>query len=345
MSELTSYPLVFLTALVCALLLMPWLIRWGHQSGTLDTPDDRKIHSSPVPHLGGIAICLAFAASVVLFNPDFPYLYPLLAGLAVIVLTGLADDLWQMRPWVKFSGEIFAALIFLVGSGISLNSFGQLLNAEELTTGRYALAVSVFCIIGVINAFNMADGLDGLAGGLSLVGCVFLGYFSIQSAQTGISIMLFGLSGALIGFLFYNHHPARIFMGDTGSLSLGYLLSAFCILLVQGDRTVQIAPVSMAIVMGLPIVDSLLVMFGRILRGHNPFRADQTHLHHRLLALGFDHAMTVRLCWGLMLLCGSLALVVRDLPEWIQFYIGLACALAIFLPVYLMQVMGFNIRR
>jgi UDP-GlcNAc:undecaprenyl-phosphate GlcNAc-1-phosphate transferase len=246
----------------------------------------------------------------------------------------------------KFSGEIAAALVFLMISRIALHSFGDLIGTGEVTTGRYALAVSVFCMIGVMNAMNMADGLDGLAGGISLIACMFLAWFSILSGQTLITSLLAALMGSLCGFLYFNRHPARVFMGDTGSLVLGYVLSAICILMVENNAgDIKVAPISMAVVMGLPIVDAVLVMTNRMLHGRNPFSADNTHLHHRLMALGLSHADTVWVIYILMLSCGFLVVVMRGLPEFMQFYTGVGYATLIFGTVYVLQYRGFKIRQ
>jgi UDP-GlcNAc:undecaprenyl-phosphate GlcNAc-1-phosphate transferase len=346
MNYLTIHVAVFITALLATLLIMPVVIKLAVKINAVDDPGQRKIHETSIPLLGGVAMSLAFIITSVPLVSQIPVMTAFLYGFAIIALTGLADDLWHLRPLFKFSGEIISSLVFLVISGTALHSFGDLLGTGEVNTGLYALAISVFCMIGVMNAINMADGLDGLAGGTSLIACVFLAWFSVLSGQPFLTSLLIALMGCVTGFLYYNRYPAKVFMGDTGSLMLGYVLAVICILMVENKLVeVSVAPVSMAIVMGLPIVDAILVMCNRILHGRNPFSSDNTHLHHRLLALGFSHPQTVLVMYLLLFSCGLLAVLLRPLAEWIQFYTGFAYATLIFGTVYVLQYRGFRIRR
>jgi len=337
---------IFMVAVLGTGFLLPLVIRFAVHIGATDDPDHRKVHETPTPLLGGVAIVLAFIISSLLLVPLDPVMKALFAGFVIIALTGLADDLWHLRPLFKFTGEIVASLVFLLLGDTLLRDVGDLLGGGVVTTGRYALAVSVFCMIGVMNAMNMTDGLDGLAGGISLIACVFLAWFALVSGQTVVTSLLVAMTGCMVGFLYYNRYPARVFMGDTGSLVLGYFLSAICILMVE-NRTVQVpvAPVSMAIIMGLPIVDTILVMTNRIVHGRSPFAPDNTHLHHRLMALGLSHRDTVYVMYILMFSCGLLAVLLRGLPDWVQFYTGVVYATLIFGTVYVLQNRGFRIQK
>jgi UDP-GlcNAc:undecaprenyl-phosphate GlcNAc-1-phosphate transferase len=336
--------LIVITALLLALLLVHQSIKLALLKNIVDQPDTRKVHSQPVPLLGGVGMASAFIITCLIFIKMESLLSAFLGGLLLIVLTGLADDIWTIKPIVKFTGEIIAALVFIWVSGYAIHSFGDLLGIGPVTTGRYAIPVTVFCMVGVMNAMNMADGMDGLAAGISITGCLFLGYFAASSGQYLYLALVMALSGGLLGFLYFNRYPARTFMGDSGSLYLGYTLSAICILLVQ-DQTLQIpvAPISMAIVLGLPIVDAILVMSLRIGKGKNPFHPDNTHLHHHLLALGLSHPGVVRLICLIMGSCGVLALLVRQQPEWVQFYTGAAYAGLIFGMVFFLQRTGCRV--
>lgn len=335
--------LIIIMAFSLALLLVHLSIKLAILKNIVDQPDSRKVHSQPVPLLGGVGMASAFIITCLIFIKMESLLSAFLGGLLLIVLTGLADDIWQIKPIVKFTGEIMAALVFIGLSGYAIHSFGDLLGTGPLTTGRYAIPVTVFCMVGVMNALNMADGMDGLAAGISIIGCVFLGYFAASSGQQLYLALVMALFGSLIGFLYFNRYPARTFMGDSGSLFLGYILSALCIMLVQ-DQTLQIpvAPISMAIVLGLPIVDAMLVMGLRLGKGNNPFHPDNTHLHHHLLALGFSHSAVVKLICLIMSSCGALALLVKQQPEWVQFYTGVAYASLTFGMVYFLKHTGFR---
>jgi len=337
---------IFITAFLLALLLVHLTIKMALLKNIVDQPDTRKVHNQPVPLLGGVGMASAFIITCLVFFKMGPLLPAFLGGLLLIVLTGLADDIWQIKPLVKFTGEILAALVFIGLSGYAIHSFGDLLGSGPLTTGRYAIPVTVFCMVGVMNAMNMADGMDGLAAGISITACVFLGYFAASSGQHHYLVPVMALLGSLLGFLYFNRYPARTFMGDNGSLFLGYTLSALCILLVQDQALhIPVQPVSMAIVLGLPIVDAILVMSLRLGKGKNPFHPDNSHLHHHLLALGLSHSCVVRLICIIMCSCGILALLIRQLPAWEQFYSGVAYASLIFGTVFVLQHTGDRLNR
>jgi len=321
--------------MMLTLLMAPFAIRLSNEAGIVDKPDDRKLHDTDIPILGGLVIAISFIISCIFFLSFDQQLMGFFAGLIVITLTGLIDDLKHINHILKFIGEITASLIFIIFSGSMIISFGDLIGTGPLDTHSFALPITVFCMVGVMNAINFADGLDGLAGGLSAIACLFLAYFAMQAGYWILLTLIVALFGSLIGFLYFNMYPARIFMGDTGSLVLGYVLSAICILLVQDtNNESSVLPISMAIVMGLPIVDALLVMTIRTINGNSPFLSDNTHLHHRLLILGFNHANTVRIIYLLMVSCGLLAILLGSLTEWLQFMIGIFYASLIFGSVY-----------
>ena len=336
---------MFLCSVALVLVLVPQVIRLAHKLNVIDVPGHRKVHEKEIPRLGGLAISISFLVTGLVFLEHSNIFWALFAGFCIVLVTGLVDDIWQTIPAVKFTGEILAALVFLLIADVSITSFGDLVGTGPVTTGRYDIAVSVFCIVGVINALNMADGLDGLAAGISAIGCIFLAYFAWTSGQAFYFLFLIILLGSLAGFLNYNRYPASIFMGDTGSLVLGYLLSAVCILLVQ-DYTLdnKVVPISMATVLGLPIVDAMIVMSNRILHGKNPFSPDNTHLHHRIMQLGFSHQQTVLVIYAAMVSCGILAVLIRPLSETMQFVTGVIYATFLFGSVYILQYAGFKIK-
>jgi len=228
--ELDTLGLLGVCSLMLTMMLMPVVMKFALAANIVDLPDKRKIHADDVPRLGGFAIAVSFAISCILFLQLDSLLIAFLSGLFIILLTGLADDIWHIRPALKFSGEIAAALIFILYGGTELKGFGDLIGVGPLETGIFAVPITVFCMVGVMNALNLSDGMDGLAGGISAIACFFLAYFSLQSGHwlnMALSVTLFG---CLIGFLYFNSHPAKIFMGDTGSLVLGYILSSICVL-------------------------------------------------------------------------------------------------------------------
>ena len=335
--------LLSVTAMVLALLMMPFAIKLSFKFNIVDIPDERKEHKTATPLFGGIVISLSFIISCVLFLEFNKILNAFFIGLGVITLTGLVDDIWGLRPIMKFTGEIAASLIFIFMGGVAIESFGDLIGTGTLKTGYFAIPITVFCMVGVMNALNMADGLDGLAGGLSAIGCMFLAYFALLSEQWSYLVLIAALLGSLIGFLYYNFYPARIFMGDTGSLVLGYILSAICILLVQTyHKGSLVLPISMATVLGLPIVDALLVMGKRMFDGKSPFLPDKTHLHDHLMSLNISHSKVVLVVYTAMFSCGLLALFMSNLNEWQQFALGIIYATILFGSVNILNRVGIK---
>jgi len=333
--SLVNIGLMAVSALMLTLLLMPLSIRLARLAGAVDHPDTRKVHAADMPRLGGLAIGIAFVAVCLLSLSGSPEVLALMVGAVVIVLTGLADDIWQIRPWQKFVGEIIGASLFVSLSGVQLENLGNLMGTGPITTGSFAFPFTVFAIVGVVNALNLSDGLDGLAGGLSAVACLFLGYFAFMSHDWACLSVIVILFSCLMGFLYYNAYPAKVFMGDAGSLTLGFVLVSVAVLLAGKDTGVQ--PISMPLILALPTVDTLLVMTQRLLHGLSPFLPDRTHLHHRLLNMGFSHAAVIPILYSVMALFGFVAILMMGQPEWLQLGVGLglsAClyGLVIFLP-------------
>jgi len=340
--NLLSIELMAVSALMLTLLLLPASIRLAVVFNAMDVPDMRKVHHQIIPRLGGAAMAVAFLVVCAMFLSGQPKVDAFMVGAVVIVATGLADDLWQIQPAVKFFGEIAASTLFVVVGGVSLQDFGNLLGTGPILTGSFAIPVTVFCMVGLINAMNLSDGLDGLAGGLAAIACLFLGFFAFMGQQWVCLALGMGLLGCILAFLYYNAFPARVFMGDTGSLLLGYTLAAVAVLLVQGHEGLHSAPISMALILALPIVDTLLVMSRRVYYGYNPFSPDKTHLHHRLLSIGLPHAAVVGILYGIMAVFGLLAVGVRSQPEWLQFIIGLSLALLVYIPVLWLNYTGYR---
>jgi UDP-GlcNAc:undecaprenyl-phosphate/decaprenyl-phosphate GlcNAc-1-phosphate transferase len=334
--------LLGISSLMLTMLLMPVVMRLALAANIIDLPDERKIHTDEIPRLGGFAIAISFAISCILFLQFDLLLIAFLSGLLIITLTGLADDIWHIRPALKFTGEIIASLIFILYGETELKDFGDLIGIGPLETGIFAVPVTVFCMIGVMNALNLSDGLDGLAGGISAIACVFLIYFSLQSGHwlnLALSVSLFA---CLIGFLYFNSHPAKIFMGDTGSLVLGYILSSICVLSQKLEGDIPVLPISMALILALPIADTLWVMTNRVVRGESPFLADNTHLHHRLLSLNLSHTGAVSVLYACMFICGFLAVSLQSMVEWVQFGTGTGFIIFLYVTVASLQRRGFS---
>jgi UDP-GlcNAc:undecaprenyl-phosphate GlcNAc-1-phosphate transferase len=330
--------LFFFPALLLALWLTPLAIHFARRVNAVDLPDNRKIHSRAIVRLGGLSMLIALAVPL-LFSLDLDRrLIGFLVGLLVAAVTGLIDDLFRLSTKQKFAGEILAASAFILISGTSLESFGNLLGFGEITTGVLALPITIFCMVGVMNALNLSDGLDGLAAGLAAIACGFLGLSAYLSRDYSHVAIMVALVGAVVGFLRYNTFPARLFMGDSGSLVLGYSLAALSVMTVFRDGTgIHQDPITVAGILALPIIDTLVVMTRRAVHGENPFRPDRTHLHHRLMDLGLPHAAVVSIMYATMAMFGSIAWSIRFQPEWVRFLTIAGLGMLVYGSVYLAQ--------
>lgn len=312
--------ILFFSSLLLSLWLTPLAIRLSFRINAIDRPDGRKIHKKAISRMGGVSMVAGLCVPLLLFRGVDRPLAGFLAGAAVVVLTGFLDDLYRISARWKFLGEIAAAGLFLAVSGYRLEGFGDFLGVGPVRFGPLAAGVTVFCMVGVMNALNLSDGLDGLAGGIAVIACLFLGGFAYLAGDWVSLSILMALAGALFGFLRYNTHPANLFMGDTGSLLLGYSLSVVTVMLVQGGHPGEpLVPATVAAVLALPIMDTLLVMGRRVCKRMSPFEPDRTHLHHRLLALGLPHAAVVPLMYMSAALFGLQAWHLMERPEWVQF--------------------------
>jgi UDP-GlcNAc:undecaprenyl-phosphate GlcNAc-1-phosphate transferase len=287
----------------------------------MDIPDLRKVHVRSMPRLGGLAMAATLLVTLLLHVSLSRELGSYLLGAFVIVLAGLIDDRSGMNPKLKYLFQVVPCAVFVFGSGAYLRSLGDFLGIGEVNLGPLGPIVSIFCMAGITNAINLSDGLDGLAAGKCLIASCFLFVFGYSHGHYLFAVLAAALFGMLLGFLRFNSYPARLFMGDTGSLLLGYTMGVITVALVEPrPDTSPIRPISMAVVLGLPIIDTLVVMGRRLLRGKSIFSADRTHFHHRLLKAGFSHPTSVGIVYVIMFLLGASAWVMRNIPEWIQFW-------------------------
>ena len=329
--------------MLVSLFLTPIAIRYSFHLNAVDHPGGRKIHKRAVPRLGGAAMVLGLVLPLFFFVDMNRLMAGFLAGIAIVTITGLADDILQIPPAVKFLGEALAAVVFVRVGGISIEEFGDLFGTGDLYVGKIAPALTVFCMVGVMNALNLSDGLDGLAGGISAIACVFLGLLAYLGKDWVPVNILMALLGALFGFLRFNTYPANLFMGDAGSLLLGYTLSAAAVIIAQNDGMgIHLSPVTVAAVLALPITDTLLVMAHRVRRGEHPFYPDRSHLHHRLMDLGFPHAAVVTILYLSSSVFGAQAWFLHDKPDRVQFLAVIALAVVVHGGVYLLGRSGFR---
>lgn len=310
--------LVFLQAISISLLLTPLVRHVAHKRAWLDRPDgDRRIHAIPIPRIGGVAVylsvtlalslCAVFLAQTVEGNARFgeSYLH-LVIGSGAVMLIGLADDLKGVSPASKIFAQAAAALyLYAVGFRIELvtNPFG-----EVVALGWLSLPLTVLWLVGMSNAFNLIDGLDGLAAGVGFFATVSLFVAAVLNDRWDAAIVTAALGGALLGFLRFNFSPASIFLGDSGSLFVGFAMAA---LAIQSSMkaSAAIAVAAPLFALALPILDVAIAVLRRFLTGRNIFEPDHDHIHHRLLRMGVTPRKAVIILYGVAALCASLSLV------------------------------------
>lgn len=281
--------LSFTLATVISVLLMPVLIKSAGFLGMLDEPDERKVHKQAIPRCGGLGLSFATLATLSILAPFTEPFLSLTIGGSIIVFFGLLDDIFGLNYKWKFLGQ-FIAVIFVLYQGIYLRClpFAGLDDAPLWLT--YPL--TLIFVVGVTNAVNLSDGLDGLAAGIMLMTLAVVAFFSTHVGGKDLALIALALIGGILGFLRFNSHPAVVFMGDTGSQFIGFMAAFLCIYLVENVH-VTLNPALPLLLLGLPVLDTLMVMGQRIYLGKSPFSPDKRHIHHRLLAHGFTHAEAV----------------------------------------------------
>ena len=300
---------IFLVALFTTLFILPKLANIAKRINLLDWPNERKVHVEPTPLVGGFGFVISACFAAALIMPATG-LRGFFAGLTVLLFVGFLDDLKELGHRQKFLGQILAVSLLIYFSNIRLISFGNLLGLGEFVIPGYwlSVAITIFCLLGVINSVNLIDGLDGLAGGIGFVAfLIFAAHASFAQNQMFLLLNL-SFAGALLGFLRFNWHPAKLFMGDAGSLSLGFVLAFRILGMTQGDDAC-IPPVSALLILAIPITDTLTVMTKRIIQGQSPFHPDKRHLHHIFMSYGFGRETTVKIIIGLSIVLGSISIL------------------------------------
>lgn len=279
-----------ISALFITIVLIPWLMRHAELLQLVDQPNERKVHTHKVPRVGGIAMVIGMLVPFLVWFPKDQLFVGLLLGTLILAFFGIWDDRSDLDFRVKFAGQILAALAVVVVGDVCVTWIPFLSVPVDAWWISYPL--TVFCLLAIINAMNLADGLDGLAGGASILSFGLVGLMAFQFGSYAVVIVTLAVAGAILGFLRFNSHPARIFMGDTGSQFLGFILGVLVILMTQKVNAAM-SPVLPLLIFGLPVIDTFTVMVRRIANGRSPFAPDKNHVHHRLLAMGFTHYETV----------------------------------------------------
>ncbi len=310
-----KYIFAFITALVSSLIITPLIIALANRIGALDVPEDhRRMHSSPVPRIGGLSLFFSFLIAVSIFSDlSSEKIFGLIFGSLIIVITGLLDDLKGLGPKVKLLMQILAATV-LFHYGFRIEFFTNLLEGSDIIEiGTLSYPLTVFWIVGITNTINLMDGLDGLAAGITTIAAVTLSYVAFSFGRYETLLLSLILVGANLGFLPYNFNPAKIFMGDTGALFLGFVLSAIAIEGAVKSAT-AIAVILPLMALGLPIFDTAFAIFRRIITRRPLMEGDKGHLHHRLVLMGMDQKRAVLVLYLIATLLGvSVVLLINNL--------------------------------
>ncbi|MDQ0352774.1 UDP-GlcNAc:undecaprenyl-phosphate GlcNAc-1-phosphate transferase [Alkalibacillus filiformis] len=297
---------IFLVTAIMTLITTPLVIRMSKKVGIVDRPNDRKKHDGEIPLLGGLAIIIPVFVVGIFLQLEDPYLGAVVLGAILIILSGIADDVYSLKPLTKLLVQLTAAVI-VISSGLMIETLTvPFLGSVDL--GILSFIVTLLWIVGVTNALNLIDGLDGLAGG---VAAIAFGSILIMAIADGVTVVIY-LSilflASLLGFLVYNFYPAKIFLGDTGSLFIGYSLAVISMMGLFKNVTVFsfIVPI---IVLMIPIFDTLFAIVRRAINKQHIMTADRMHIHYVLLGMGFGHRNTVLIIYAFSAAFGALAII------------------------------------
>ncbi|MDO3412099.1 MraY family glycosyltransferase [Saccharibacillus sp. CPCC 101409] len=340
---LIVYLIGFVLSLGLALGLTPLVKRFAVKVGAVDVPNARKVHTRIMPRLGGLGIFLAFAISLIAVMPFLPFelaerdgnfIKAFLTGGIIIVLTGALDDRFDLNAKLKFLIQTGAACVVVFGFGIKVDFVNvPFMDAYSSLENWIAIPLTIFWIVGVTNAVNLIDGLDGLAAGVSGIAIGTILVMALINGNLLVALLCLLLLGGIVGFLFFNFHPAKIFMGDTGSLFLGFSLAMLSLL---GFKQIAILSfITPLIIIGVPLSDTFFAIVRRKLQKKPIFAPDKGHLHHCLRELGFSHRQTVLIIYGIAAFFGVLAVIQSASAmfeaNWVTFVV--ICVMMFFMQI------------
>ena len=302
-----NYTKIILFVFLVVALIMPVIIKIAHHVNALDMPNERKVHKEPMPRMGGLAIFIGFLVGYMLFCNQTVQMNSILIGSFFIILLGVFDDIKPLTPSIKFCGQLLAAIIVVYYGNVvmqDLSAFGLYINF-----GMFAKPITILFIVSIINCLNLIDGLDGLAGGISSIFFITITVIStllgnVSSLDISLTLIMIG---ATLGFLLYNFHPAKIFMGDSESMFLGYMIAVISLLGFKNvTLTSFIVPV---LILAIPILDTLFAIIRRLLKGESFAKADKEHFHHQILKMAGNQTKTVLIIYLIQILFSAASIV------------------------------------
>jgi len=320
------FALIMIPCLVVAA-IMPFIKGIANHVGAMDIPNARKVHAVPIPRLGGLAIYIGFLLGYMIFGEPTSLMNSILIGSFIIVLTGVVDDIKPLKASHKFLGQLFATLVVVFYGGIllkELSAFGLYVNF-----GVFAYPVTIFFILGCINCINLIDGLDGVVGGISAIFFLSIGIIATCKGQFELAFILsFIMFGSCLGFLFYNFNPASIFMGDSGSMFLGFIIAVIALLKYKNVMMTSI--IVPLLLLTIPISDTIFAIIRRKLKGESISNPDKMHIHHQLLKRNLSQKTTVLIIYlaTSLFAAASIVYVLKDAKlGYILYGILLFCVL------------------
>ncbi|WP_243293147.1 MraY family glycosyltransferase [Bacillus sp. FJAT-47783] len=323
--------MIFLKSTVVFLisfLLTPIIIKIALTTGAVDIPNERKVHFKKIPRLGGLAIVLSFYFGLLLFTPKSSYLEGVIWGSFFIAITGIMDDLVTLSPKWKLIGQVLASF-FVVTNGLYIK-FMHIPFIGQVDIGWWGIPLTFIWIITVTNSMNLIDGLDGLAAGVSVIVLLTIIYLSLPGfnfvVQTSIILIV-----SILGFLYYNFHPAKVFMGDTGALFLGFMIAVLTLL--EFKNVTLFSLLVPALMLGVPLSDTFFAIIRRLVNKKSISVADRSHLHHSILKLGFSHLQTVLIIYLISAIFSIAAIVFSRSTIWYSMFV-------IFFVLFFIELLG-----
>ena len=303
---------------IASILITPLVKKFAIKIGATDQPNHRKVHQKIMPRLGGLAIYISFIIGLLVLQPSSENHWPLVIGSFIIILTGIFDDLFELSAKIKLGGQLAAATVVVVWGDV-LVSFINLPFGGMIEFGYFSIPLTILWIVGITNAINLIDGLDGLAAGVSSIALVTIAFMALIMGNIYVVAIASVLLASTLGFLFYNFHPAKIFMGDTGALFLGFIIAVLSLLGFKNVTVISlIVPV---IILGVPISDTFFAIIRRFVNKKPLSAPDKSHLHHCLLRLGYSHRQTVLMIYAMAAMFGLTAIIFSQAKVWGSFVV------------------------
>ena len=334
MSAFALQIFISLAALLATILTIPALCKFAVSKGFIDQPGGRKIHDTPVPPIGGLIIFPLYMLATTLMGAPLSFMWPLFAGLTLLLATGAVDDYRHISPWIKFSMQFVAAGLIVLAGGAQLTHLDNIFGLGILYLGPLSIPFSIVAVVLFINAINLMDGLDGLASGVSFVSLLWLLMSFIIGSHIGAVFAVLPLLAVLAGFVFHNmrspfNPKAKLFLGDAGSMCLGLVLAWFCIHLVNDPLPVM-PPIAIAWIIALPIIDTCAQFYRRARAGRHPFSPDRGHFHHHFIDAGYSVGKATPLILLVHFILGGIGYLgyLAGVPQYVLTTLWIAMILA-----------------